>query len=77
MDKETFGACWHTLDMLELEAFKELEKLWSDSRASGEQVRDQTNVLLGIKASKTQIDLLCRLETGLDGKTCYKEHATW
>lgn len=77
MDKETFGACWHTLDMLELDAFKELERLWSDDRATSEQVRDQTNVLLGIKATKTQIDLLCRLETGLDGKTCYKEHAAW
>ena len=77
MDKETFGACWHTLDMLELDAFRELEKLWSDGRVSSEKIRDQTNVLLGIKSAKNQIDLLCRLETGLDGKTCYKEHAAW
>jgi hypothetical protein len=77
MDKETFGACWHALDRLELDAYKELISLWEDVGASGEQVRDQTNVLLGIKSAKTQIDLLCRLETGLDGKTCYKEHAAW
>lgn len=77
MYKETFGACWHTLDMLEIKAFKELERLCSYGRATDEQVRDQTNVLLGIKAAKTQLDLLCRVETGLDGKTCYKEHAAW
>ena len=74
MDKETFGACWHTLDMLELNAFRELEKLWSNGMVSSEKIRDQTNVLLGIKSAKTQIDFLCKLETGLDGKTCYKEH---
>lgn len=76
MDKETFGACWYALDMLETEAFKELVRLWSDDRATSENVKNQTSLLIGIKAAKTQIDLLCRFETGLDGKTCYKEHAT-
>ena len=77
MDKETFGACWHALKLLEIEIIKELARLWNDGSADSEHVRDQTNVLMGIKASESQIDLLCRLETGIDVKTCYKEYAAW
>lgn len=73
MDKKTLHMCWKALDRLELEAYKELERLWKRKDATESNIRDQTNMVLGITRSKQTINLLSMLYIGKPAKECNHE----
>lgn len=62
MDEPTFYSCWRTLDTLELEAYKELEKLWKRKDANAlDAIHDHTIMLQGIIRARKVLELKCLL----------------